>query len=105
MEDWAHYLQKHHQNTNTHGSVVKKKYAVADAKQMAIDGYKLVFGWYSVCELIGAYQYDLIIDLGPGTAMSTILTAANPQLSEIKRMTVSQYKHLDGLLHALIHVL
>ena len=61
--------------------------------------------WYSVCELIGAYQYDLIIDLGPGTAMSTILTAANPQLSEIKRITVSQYKHLDGLLHALIHVL
>lgn len=55
MEDWAHYLQKHHQNTNTHGSMVKQKYAVADAKQMAIDGYKLVFDTYSA---LAEIQHD-----------------------------------------------
>ncbi|MDR3501210.1 MAG: triphosphoribosyl-dephospho-CoA synthase MdcB [Legionella sp.] len=55
MEEWAYYLQKHHQNTNTHGSLVKQKYAVADAKQMAIDGYKLVFDTYST---LAEIQHD-----------------------------------------------
>jgi malonyl CoA-acyl carrier protein transacylase len=61
--------------------------------------------WHSVCELIGAYQYDLIIDLGPGPAMSSILTAANPHLTEVRRITTCQYKSLDGLLPALMRSL
>ncbi|MDR3501211.1 MAG: acyltransferase domain-containing protein [Legionella sp.] len=61
--------------------------------------------WHSVCELIGAYQYDLIIDLGPGAAMSTILTGVNPPLAEVRRVTVSQYQSLDGLLPALMRVI
>ncbi|WP_133136717.1 acyltransferase domain-containing protein [Legionella rowbothamii] len=61
--------------------------------------------WHSVCELIGAYQYDLIIDLGPGAAMSTILTGAHPQLAEVRRVTTSQYKSLDGLLTAIMRSL
>ncbi|HHL3493373.1 TPA: triphosphoribosyl-dephospho-CoA synthase [Legionella pneumophila] len=43
---WSHYLLNHHQNKNTHGSLVSQKYAVQDAKQMAIEGYALVFATY-----------------------------------------------------------
>lgn len=48
IEQWSCYLQKHHQNKNTHGELVRQKYAVHDAKQMAIEGYKLVFDTYLV---------------------------------------------------------
>lgn len=46
LEDWADYLKNHHRNENTHGIVVKEKYAVADAKQLAIEGYALIFKLY-----------------------------------------------------------
>ena len=46
INDWADFLAKHHRNENTHGALVKQKYAVADAKQMAIEGYQLVFELY-----------------------------------------------------------
>jgi len=46
IEQWGEYLEKQHNNLHTHGSFIKKKYAVPDAKQMAIEGYKLVFETY-----------------------------------------------------------
>jgi triphosphoribosyl-dephospho-CoA synthase len=46
INDWANFLEHHHQNRNTHGTLVKEQYAVPDAKQMAIDGYRLVFETY-----------------------------------------------------------
>ncbi|WP_133138759.1 triphosphoribosyl-dephospho-CoA synthase MdcB [Legionella genomosp. 1] len=47
IEQWAEYLQKEHTNLNTHGVVVRQKYAVNDARQIAIDGYALVFDAYA----------------------------------------------------------
>lgn len=47
IEFWSHYLKNHHKNTNTHGSKVKQKYGVADAKQMAIEGYQTIFEIYN----------------------------------------------------------
>lgn len=55
INDWRDYLQQHHQNANTHGSLVKQQYAVADAKQMAIEGYQLVFQTY---QELSAMQHD-----------------------------------------------
>ncbi|WP_255411105.1 triphosphoribosyl-dephospho-CoA synthase [Legionella sp. km772] len=46
INDWSVFLEKHHRNENTHGALVKHKYAVADAKQIAIEGYQLVFELY-----------------------------------------------------------
>jgi triphosphoribosyl-dephospho-CoA synthase len=43
VDDWSIYLENHHRNVGTHGELVRQKYAVADAKQIAIEGYKLVF--------------------------------------------------------------
>ncbi|KTD24665.1 triphosphoribosyl-dephospho-CoA synthase [Legionella maceachernii] len=57
IEDWATYLTLHHRNDNTHGAIVKEKYAVADAKQIAIGGYRLVFETY--CNL-QAFHHDKV---------------------------------------------
>ena len=46
IKHWSQYLREIHQNTNTHGTIVKQKYEVHDAKQMAIEGYRLVFNTY-----------------------------------------------------------
>ncbi|AHE67591.1 triphosphoribosyl-dephospho-CoA synthase MdcB [Legionella oakridgensis] len=43
VEDWAPYLQEVHRIENTHGALVKKKYNVPDARDMAIRGYEPVF--------------------------------------------------------------
>lgn len=43
INDWATYLSLHHRNDNTHGNMVRKQYAIADAKQLAINGYDCVF--------------------------------------------------------------
>ncbi|HBB53836.1 MAG TPA: triphosphoribosyl-dephospho-CoA synthase MdcB [Legionellales bacterium] len=48
LSDWSEFLEKHHRNTDTHGVLVKQKYAVSDAKQMAIEGYSLVFELFHV---------------------------------------------------------
>jgi triphosphoribosyl-dephospho-CoA synthase len=46
IQFWADYLQNHHVNEQTHGTLVKERYAVADAKQIAIEGYLPVFTIY-----------------------------------------------------------
>jgi triphosphoribosyl-dephospho-CoA synthase len=43
FSDWSEFLATQHRNTDTHGVLVKQQYAVSDAKQMAIEGYALVF--------------------------------------------------------------
>lgn len=58
MEDWAFYLQNHHSNPHTHGAWVKQKYAVADAKQWAIEGYRHVFFLY---EELAFMQADKVL--------------------------------------------
>lgn len=47
IDYWAQYLKKQHKNIATHGTLVKKKYATHDAKQIAIEGYKTVFHTYN----------------------------------------------------------
>ncbi len=56
LEDWSEFLEKHHRNENTHGVLVKQKFAVADAKQIAIEGYALVFELFH--KLIGSVDDD-----------------------------------------------
>lgn len=46
ISDWAEYLRDEHHNQYSHGAIVKQKYAAHDAKQMAIEGYFLVFDAY-----------------------------------------------------------
>lgn len=54
---WADYLEYQHNNSNTHGTLVKQQYAVADAKLMAIEGYQLVCDTYT---LLANMQQDKV---------------------------------------------
>lgn len=53
--DWADYLRNEHHNQDSHGAIVKQKYAALDAKQMAIEGYFLVFDTY---QALLSHQHD-----------------------------------------------
>ncbi|WP_133128824.1 triphosphoribosyl-dephospho-CoA synthase MdcB [Legionella nagasakiensis] len=50
IADWAQYLQEVHRIENTHGVLVKKKYNVPDARDMAICGYEPVFNVFHELE-------------------------------------------------------
>ena len=43
IEYWAEYLRNEHQTGPSHGQTIKKHYAINDATQLAIQGYKPVF--------------------------------------------------------------
>ena len=51
--------------------------------------------WGKVCDLISEYQYDLIIDLGPGQSMTSLL---NRTSTNSKLISVAQYKSIDGII-------
>ncbi len=56
VADWAEYLQHSHRNEHTHGAWVRRKYNVADAKQLAIAGYAPVF---RIFEQLQRYSDDI----------------------------------------------
>jgi malonyl CoA-acyl carrier protein transacylase len=51
--------------------------------------------WHTVCELIPEFGYDLIIDIGPGSSMTSIFSPTNKK--NIPVVTCSDFKSLDGL--------
>ena len=54
--------------------------------------------WDKLCELIKEYQYDLIIDLGPGPAMTHCIRSIESRSTII---TAFDYKHVNGLINAI----
>jgi malonyl CoA-acyl carrier protein transacylase len=54
--------------------------------------------WDKVCELIIEYQFDLIIDLGPGLSMTNFLNLASTHLNII---TAAKYKNIAGLVRSI----
>lgn len=55
IDFWSDHLKFQHKNTQTHGALIKQKYAVPDAKQLAIEGYELIFTTYL---LLANIQHD-----------------------------------------------
>jgi [acyl-carrier-protein] S-malonyltransferase len=53
--------------------------------------------WHKLCQLIPEYQYDLIVDLGPGDTMSKQLKMMN---IDIPIFTFSHFKSIHGALKA-----
>ncbi len=43
LSDWQKYLAEHHGDPSSHGAVVRRTFPVVDAKQMASQGYELIF--------------------------------------------------------------
>ncbi|KTD24666.1 acyltransferase domain-containing protein [Legionella maceachernii] len=52
--------------------------------------------WQKVCELINEYQYDRIIDLGPGNAMTQLLNNESMSL-----VIASEFKSITGFYEAI----
>ncbi|KTD45266.1 putative malonyl-CoA acyl-carrier-protein transacylase [Legionella quinlivanii] len=60
--------------------------------------------WFNVCNLIKEYQYDWIVDLGPGDSLSKILTASGKTLTA-ELLTASRYHRISGFLQAFLKIL
>lgn len=54
--------------------------------------------WDNVCQLISEYQYDLIIDLGPGQSMTSLLKLTK---ADLNILTVAEYKSISGVMNAI----
>lgn len=53
--------------------------------------------WQKVCQMIPEYGYEMVVDLGPGSAMTEILKKSEADLSNLKIITASDFQTLDGL--------
>jgi malonyl CoA-acyl carrier protein transacylase len=54
--------------------------------------------WDKIGELIKENLYDLIIDLGPGPAMTNLINFTN---ASVKIITAEDYNHIDGVISAI----
>lgn len=97
ISDWSEFLEKHHLNRNTHGTLVKEQYDVPDAKQIAIEGYSLIFTIYH--ELLEAKQtHDkLLFGLFAYQRLLLVMTDINilyrtgPQGLEFARQQIKEW--------------
>jgi [acyl-carrier-protein] S-malonyltransferase len=53
--------------------------------------------WDKVCQLIPEYGYELIIDLGPGSAMTFFLKGSGARLYNQKIVTIANFRTLEGV--------
>lgn len=80
---------------------LQKIYQVEDEITLLDEALYSTLQWQKLCELIAEYRYELIIDLGPGDAMSNLLLS---NCSEYRTpiITVSHYKGLEGVIRAIL---
>ncbi len=72
-----------------------KIYNTEEEKKLLDKELYTTLEWFQLCKLISEYQYDLIIDLGPGDSLSKQLKALNIHTPVF---TFAHYKHLRGAL-------
>ncbi len=75
-----------------------KIYDVEEEKRLLDEELYTTLQWYSLCTLIPEYQYDLILDLGPGEAMTKQLQTIR---SDLPIITLSSYNSFSGALTAI----
>lgn len=61
--------------------------------------------WQGTCHLIAEYGYDLIIDLGPGTAMTAFLKNVSIDEQKTSLLTLANFKSISGIRTRLMHEL
>ncbi len=115
IDVWADFLTHHHRNHISHGRDVVKKYAVNGAKEMAIDGYQVVFDIFRKLRALnithsihfGVYAYCLLLlKIDDTNVLHRVqkdgLTYAREQVANILTLTnnearVEQAKQLHQL--------
>ncbi|MFV0821620.1 acyltransferase domain-containing protein [Tatlockia micdadei] len=68
-----------------------KVYELEEEKELLDKEIYSPLQWQKICELINEYQYDLIIDLGPGEAMTHFLDNKRSRV-----ITASRFKKIAG---------
>lgn len=101
------FLDEHLLQATLHYPIInplelRKIYTASEEKLLLDRELFTPLQWYSVCELISEYQYKLIIDLGPGDSMTTLLRAGNSDLDHLKIITAAHYTSLNGLINAVL---
>ncbi|AHE67590.1 acyltransferase domain-containing protein [Legionella oakridgensis] len=76
---------------------LKKIYDLEEEMHLLDSELYSTLDWRSVCHLMIEYQYDLIIDLGPGSAMTSLLKAAAINLFNTSIITVANFSSLAGV--------
>ncbi len=75
---------------------LRKIYDTSEEIKLLDNELYSTLNWSKVIDLVSEYQYDLIIDLGPGSAISSMLLAQNG-LSPYQIITASNFKHFTAL--------
>lgn len=91
INDWNVKLQHHQTEQSSHGAIVRQTRCVVDAKQMARDGYSLVF--HLLHSFLALYQETLCLNKSCLFAYSQLLTAVDDT-------NVLYRKGMEGLLFA-----
>ena len=76
---------------------LKKILDVSEEMQLLDNELYSMLNWQSVCNLIAEYGYDVIIDLGPGGAMTSILKATIADYPTIPIITLANFNSIDGI--------
>ena len=76
---------------------LKKIVDASEEMQLLDNELYTMLNWQSVCNLIAEYGYDVIIDLGPGGAMTSILTAAIANFPTIPIITLANFNSTEGI--------
>lgn len=91
IKDWRVILQHHQTEQSSHGAIVRQNHQVVDAKQMARDGYAVVF--HLLTSFLALYQQTLCLD-------KSCLFAYLQLLSAVDDTNVLYRKGTAGLLFA-----
>ncbi|KTC75945.1 putative malonyl-CoA acyl-carrier-protein transacylase [Legionella birminghamensis] len=79
--------------------ILKKVYTAEEERKLLAQELQQSLDWFNVCNLIKEYQYDLIVDLGPGDSMSKILGASGASFTAALT-SASHYRSLNGFLQS-----
>jgi malonyl CoA-acyl carrier protein transacylase len=79
---------------------LSKIYDADEEKNLLDQELYTTIQWQKACELIKEYQYDLIIDLGPGDAMTNLLNSSTSDVFNSPIITLSRYNSCFGLFTA-----
>lgn len=81
---------------------LKKIYNAQDEMSLLDTELYSTLNWQATCHLIAEYGYDLIIDLGPGTAMTAFLKNISIDEQKTRLLTVANFKSICGIKNKLV---
>jgi malonyl CoA-acyl carrier protein transacylase len=76
---------------------LSKTYSIQDECHLLDRELYTTLNWQSVCHLISEYGYEIILDLGPGSAMSSLLKEAAGKKLNTNLITASDFSSIRGI--------